>query len=296
MDAHVASSPLPARNKSTNDRSLLRIPPAIRFSYRLAARISPELAARFARLIFFRPPPAVYRAEQEAVLRQGEQAILSVRQHPIRSYAWGSGPAVVLVHGWGGHAGHMTEFVKPLVSAGYRVVAFDATAHGRSRGQLSSLVHFADAIKAAANMFGPAHGVIAHSLGAAATAYALRHGLSARRAVFLAPQAQLEGYWRTFREALGVSDDVWRCLQAMTEERLKIRFDDLHPAAAAPRMTTPLLILHGSADRMAPIAEGAELAALWPGAAFEQVEAGHLSILRDWRAVLASIDFMRASP
>lgn len=295
MDARIAGTPLSSAKKSTNDRPLLRVPAAIRAGYQLAALLSPELGARVARLIFFRPPPAAYRSEQQVILRQAEQAILSAGRRRIQSYSWGSGPAILLVHGWGGHAGHMTEFVKPLTHAGYRAVAFDAPAHGGSRGQLSSLVDFADSIKAAANIFQP-HGVIAHSLGAAATVYALRHGLSVRRAVFLAPQAQLKGYWRTFREALGVSDDVWRRLQAMTESRLKIRFDDLHPAAAARRMTTPLLILHGAADRMAPAAEGAELAALWPGARFEQLDAGHLSILRDWRAVLASVDFMRASP
>ena len=36
--------------------------------------------------------------------------------------AWGEGPTVLLVHGWGGHAGQMTPLVDSVVAAGHRAV------------------------------------------------------------------------------------------------------------------------------------------------------------------------------
>ncbi|MFW6193451.1 MAG: alpha/beta hydrolase [Gemmatimonadota bacterium] len=53
----------------------------------------------------------------------------------MATYAWGEeGPTVLLVHGWSSHTGHMTGFVDPLLRRGFRVVAFDGPAHGRSPG------------------------------------------------------------------------------------------------------------------------------------------------------------------
>jgi pimeloyl-ACP methyl ester carboxylesterase len=293
MDVRFAdSASLPSRN-STNDRSIVRIPAPIRLGFHAASRISPVLGAEVARQLFFRPMRMGYRKEQRAVLAKARHVLLEVRQRRVHAYCWGEGPAVLLMHGWGGHSGQMTEFVMPLTKAGYRVVAIDAPAHGRSRGGLSSLIHFADAVEAAASTFGPIHAVVAHSFGAAATVQAMLRGVSIGRAVFIAPQSRISGYWDIFRAALGMSDKVWTLMRARSERWLKTRYDDLHPVNHARRMTTPLLILHGTTDRMTPISEGEKLAAAWPGAELKPLDCGHIAILRDWRALLAARDFIK---
>ena len=58
-------------------------------------------------------------------------------------------------------------------------------------------------------------------------------------------------------------------------------------------MTAPALILHGIADRVSPIGEGRDLARLWPGARLVELEAGHLSILKEERAIRAATLFLR---
>jgi pimeloyl-ACP methyl ester carboxylesterase len=298
MAAPAADQALVPAQKSTNDRSILRFPRVLKATYQTVSRLSPGLGAEMTRQLFFRPPSAPYWRESHAVLALAQLAALRVRHRRVQAYCWGEGPTVLLLHGWGGHAGQMTEFVAPLTNAGYRVIALDAPAHGRSAGRLSSIVHFADAIQAAASTFGPLHAIVAHSLGAAATVYILGKGLPLQRAVFIAPQADLTGYWTLFREALGVSDDVWHLMRVRTERWLKVRYEQLQPAGIAPRMKTPLLILHGATDRMTPVSQGETLASLWPGAAFRTLDCGHLGILRDWRALLAATDFVKgvASP
>jgi pimeloyl-ACP methyl ester carboxylesterase len=291
MDARVSDSL--SSKKSTNDRAVLKIPAGIRFGFQTASSISPSLGAMIAQQLFFHPPRGTYRDEQKAVLARARTMALPVRGRPVETYVWGEGPAVLLIHGWGGHAGHMTEFVAPLTKAGYRVIALDAPGHGRSPGRLSSIVHFADAIRAVAETSGPLHAVIAHSMGAAATTHLLGGGLTLKRAVFLAPQARLTGYWALFRNSLGMSDRVWQLMRTRTERWLNVRYDQLHPEVAAPRMTTPLLILHGHADRMTPVSEGQTLAKAWPSAEILLLDGGHLGILRDWHALLAATEFVR---
>ncbi len=287
--ATTASS---AQKRTNGHANTLPIPAVLRWAYALARRTNTRLAAEFARRIFLSPPHAPYLDAQHAVLRQADRSTLDVMGHKACAYSWGSGPAVLLMHGWGGHAGHMTEFVAPLTQAGYRAVAVDAPAHGCSEGRLSSVVHFAAAMQAAADTCGPLHGIVAHSFGAAGAVRALHSGLSVNGVVFLAPQASFNGYWQLFRRSLGMADADWQAMTDISEARLKVSFADVHPAIHAPAMTAPLLVLHGTSDRMVPPSEGRELARLWPGADFRELNAGHLSILRDARAIGAATTFM----
>lgn len=68
----------------------------------------------------------------------------------------------------------MGRMVGPLVSAGFKVVAFDAPAHGESSGRTTDLVESASAIAAVAAHTGPLHAVLAHSFGASMALYAQR--------------------------------------------------------------------------------------------------------------------------
>src|SRR5262249_21008607 len=149
----------------------------------------------------------------------------------------------------------------------------------------SSLVHFAAGIERAAALFRPLAGIVAHSFGAAGSAYAMARGLAAGRAVFFAPPARFDSFWARFRAGVGVPDAVWGRMVREAEEWLDVRFDGVAPADLAPRMTAPLLVLHDAGDREMPFAEGVELAGRWPGATLRRVERlGHLRILRDGSA------------
>jgi len=64
-------------------------------------------------------------------------------------------------------------------------------------------------------------------------------------------------------------------------------------ADLAPRMDTPLLVLHDPEDREMPFEEGAEVATRWPGAILRRAERlGHLRILRDPECVAEAVGFL----
>jgi pimeloyl-ACP methyl ester carboxylesterase len=215
----------------------------------------------------------------------------------IRGISWGTGPTVLLVHGWAGHRAQMAAMVAPLTAAGFRVVAADMPAHGESDGKLSSVIHFANALRELAARFGPLRGLVAHSFGAAAATYALATGLKADRVVFIAPPARFDSFWNRFQDALGMSQSVRRRLTADAEAWLGVRFDEVAPITLAPRMTAPLLILHDAGDREVAFEEGLELASNWPGAALHRTEQlGHLRILRDPTVLAILVPFLQGAP
>jgi pimeloyl-ACP methyl ester carboxylesterase len=286
--------PLASSEKSTTDRLRpVPAPPWLRTGMRAASAVAPGAAARVARKLFFTPLRARVRDEERAVLARGERFELEAGGLRVAGRAWGEGPTVLLVHGWGGHAGQMTALVDPAVAAGFRAVAIDLPGHGESAGRVSSLVHFASAISGAASLFGPLRGVVAHSFGAAGTAYALSSGLRTERAVFFAPPSGFESFWLRFRMGVGVSPEVMDRMLRESEEWLGVRFEGIEPAAIAPRMTAPLLVLHDPEDREVPFEEGAEVARRWPGAELRRAPGlGHLRILKDAGCVGAAVGFL----
>ena len=283
----------PAGNSTTGRLRPVPVPPWLRAGMRVASALAPAAAARLARKLFFTPMRARVRDEERAVLGRGELFSFEAGGQRVIGRAWGEGPTVLLVHGWGGHSGQMTSLVDPAVAAGFRVVALDLPGHGESEGSVSSLVHFASALVRAAALFRPVRGVVAHSFGAAASTYAISSGLPVERAVFFAPPAGFESFWARFRAGVGVSQEIMDRMLHEAEEWLHVRFDCIGPVELAPRMTVPLLVLHDPEDREVPYEEGAELARRWPGAELRPaLGLGHLRILRDERCVAAAVGFV----
>lgn len=286
--------------KSTTDRAVNRLPPVpfpgwLRGGLQAAAWVSPATAARIGLRLFFTPRGSrLSEAEQDA-LSQASRFMLSTRRGDVRGYSWGRGPVVLLAHGWGGHAGQMTHLVPALIERGLQAVALDMPAHGESAGEMSSLVHFSEAIAGANELFGPLQGVIAHSFGAAAVTYGLTRGLAVGRVVFFAPPVEFDSFWRRFRQGLAMSPEVWEVLVRQAEAWLGVGFADIQPRALAPRLVAPLLVLHDHADSQVVFEEGAELAALWRGARLVQTRGlGHLRILRDKHCLDLAAEFVSA--
>src|SRR3954468_15560516 len=179
--------------------SLPRISTNVRFA--ATALLAPDLAGAWAERLFLTPPRP--RPEASALdLIDAKAGFVAHKARHIATWEWGwrsrGAPAVLLVHGWGGHAAQLRGFVFKLLAAGYRVVAYDQPAHGISEGRLTSLVDFADVLAAVAARHGPVEGIVAHSLGAAATGLALSRGLQAKSAVLVSPPSDLTGYSRRF--------------------------------------------------------------------------------------------------
>jgi len=266
----------------------------------------PEHAAALAERLFLTPPrmsdPSRLPVSTFFDFLDAHAGFVEYRGRNLATWRWGplDAPGVVLAHGWGGYAAQMRGFVPRLLAEGYRVIAYDQPAHGLSEGRLTGLPDFAGALAAVAASHGGVEHVIAHSLGAVATAVAIApgrsfaaHGLALKSAVLVSPPSDLVGYSRQFARWTWMPESLRAAMQAAIEERFGLRWVELEVARLAPRLRTPALVIHDHGDGVVPWSQGAALARAWPGARLLSTAGlGHGRILESGVATRAAADFI----
>jgi alpha-beta hydrolase superfamily lysophospholipase len=279
--------------KSTTVRTQLPPVPAwVRSTVGAVDRVAPELVARGALRLWCRPA----RAKHRPTIPGGT----AFRVGPIVGQTFGDGPAVYLVHGWGGHRAQLATLVQPLVDAGLRVVAYDAPSQGSSgAGELgrrrTTLPEMMAALGTAIGAHGPARAVVGHSMGAAASALAVLDGTLTDRLVLVTPLADPSTYTVGFAHALGFSEQTRHRFIVRMETLAGRRLADLDipvRAANAPGPLPAALILSDRDDKEADHEDGARIARAWPGAELVVSEGlGHRRILRDEETIKRIVAF-----
>jgi len=268
--------------------------PSIRTAFTILGHAAPGLAATWALDLFFTPRGRRGSRRIRSLLADARRFDVTVRGRRVAAWSWGEGPAVYLVHGWAGVGGQLAAFVPALTAHGFRAVAFDAPGHGASEGRRSSIVHFADTLRALTAQEGKPHAVIAHSLGAAAVVRALAQGLELERAVFIGPTGGPRDWSERFRRQLGVPAHVMASMRERSERWLDARWEEFDVPVLARGQSAPLLILHDRDDDEVPWSDGAAIAQAWPGARLVTTTGlGHRRILRDERVVKQAVAFVK---
>ena len=268
---------------------------AARLAMRALEYTAPTFGGAFAERLFFTPPRSGMTPQVRELLATARPFRVCLPSGRVAAWAWGSGPAVILAHGWGGRGGRLAAaYVAPLVASGFTAVTFDAPGHGVSDGKLSSMPEFARGLMAVAAEVGSPFAVIAHSMGGAATGLAMSRGMRLERAVFIAPASGPAHYVEQFAGALTVGPSTMAAMRRRSERRIGFRWSDLYIPNLVARFDVPLLVMHDQDDPTVPFTEGAAIAAAWPGAELVPTKGlGHREVVRDPAVVARAVDFVR---
>jgi len=269
----------------------------------LLERFAPAIGARWAVELWCTPPAVEASLRMPPGVSPGRPVEALWDGHRIAGEAWGDGPAVYLVHGWGGCRAHLGVFVKPLVDAGYRVFAFDLPSHNDSEpGDLAAgrttIVECAAAVRAFVRTHGPAHAIVAHSLGAKATALAVARGAAVDNLVFLAPMGDFSWYLDVFADRHGFGPRIRRGLVRRLDRRLKMPLYDTDIASVAATLDgpPPLLVVHDPDDPDSPYEMSRAIIDVWPGSRLVTTRGlgrlAHYRILRHRPAINACLEFV----
>lgn len=277
-----------------------RVPLALhltRLFFGALGRLMPESAGRLAERMFFTPRRHRTPAREKEWLRGGHRRDLDVAGHTIATYQWGEGPAVLLVHGWEGRGSQMGAFVDPLVRQGYRVIAFDAPAHGHSSGQRTDAWEVSRIIAELAATEERLHGVVAHSFGAVCVLIAMTEGFSSRRTVLLAPGVESDTFFSGFSEIIGLPEKALGVLRRRVIARFGednwSRFHTRHHSETLDKCTERVLLVHDMDDRETPYDDTVALAHWTQNTTLLSTRGlGHRRILRDDHVIDAVTRFV----
>jgi hypothetical protein len=160
---------------------------------------------------------------------------------------------IVYLHGVSDNRTSVAGVAQRYVPRGYDVLAYDGRAHGESTGDACTYGYYEkrDLAKAIDFLQAPTVGVIGTSLGAAVALQAAAEDARITRVVAIATFSDLRTVARERAPFIASAANIREAL-VMAEQQARLVVDEVSPVGAAARLSIPVLLLHGTADRETP--------------------------------------------
>jgi pimeloyl-ACP methyl ester carboxylesterase len=265
----------------------------------LLLRVPGFARAKRAADLFCTPMPGTRARSLGADLAGFAPIIVRTADAAYQAYVFGdtkTQPYILCAHGWSSFGLRFTPWGAAARAAGYALVSFDHTAHGRSDGKQASFASFVEGINAMRDVFGAPAAGIGHSFGAAAMAMAAaEHGLRCPL-VLIAPPADLMVAIRFFtfrvklptRMAVGIANEL--------SARLARDVREYAAKYSTGKVRQRVLVIHDVADCDVSWSAGAQFAMLAPNARLLTTTGfGHHRILNDAATLDAALAHIRGA-
>ena len=289
--------------KNTRTRKTsARIPFALRvlrFVYNTAGRVFPVYFGNRAYELWFTTTRFKTPAREQPAMEAAQQESIQVNGLPIVVYSWWHEETtpektLLFIHGWTGRGSQISPYIKRLNELGYRVISFDAPAHGRSPGKQTSALEITDVVLALGKEYGGFDAAITHSFGGMILAYAMALGVRVDRAAMICPPNNFQIILDNFQRILALPDSV---MQAVVRKSFATHGQNIRDAINTTNNVKNLackgLVIHDEDDLDISWHSSEEIADAWPGAKFIKTKGlGHRRIIRDNNVVDHIIEFM----
>lgn len=213
-----------------------------------------------------------------------------------------SAPSVLIAHGWTSEASFMAVFAEQLRRAGFRVVAFDQPAHGKSPGERANLIDCARALLEVAIALGPIRFVVAHSMGCLASLVAgegaapMARAYPFERYVLVSSPNRFIDITGEFAEELGLEPAARRAYENHLERIAHRRILDFTGARMLAATGRPALLMHARDDTEVRFSNSEAIAAACPQAKLAAFDGlGHRTILFAPPVIRAAVTYLQGS-
>jgi hypothetical protein len=119
--------------------------------FKLFGNIFPRWTAQIAYKFFRTPRWRAQHKRPDALIIAARLVDFPFQNETIKCYEWGDAAAkktILLAHGWESRGTALRMYVPDLIKNGFKIVAFDALAHGDSTGKQNNLLTNAKTIVA----------------------------------------------------------------------------------------------------------------------------------------------------
>jgi len=272
------------KEKANKEPFILKI---AQLGFNTLGRVFPSAAARTAYNLFTTPRIRAKHKSSDQVLESARLFEFMYGKHILKGYEWGSGDRIILlVHGWESRGTAMRSFVPTLVSAGFKVVAFDGPAHGHSAGKRTNLPHFGGSVKAIINYLGGVYGIVTHSFGGASTVFSLANidtSISIEKLVLIGVPSSMVNLSNDFMGMIKAPSTVARKFEDILESKIEMPLEEAHLNKAFKKIKVgETLVIHDRHDQVVPYSEATAVAETWYNTSLLVTENwGHFQLLKN---------------
>ncbi len=238
---------------------------AVRLYLNGLARVSEKRAGNQMVRLFGSPRKGLLSATDTAYLKTAKWETLHLNQHKIQTYHWqGSGPCVLLAHGWESNSARWKPLIALLQAANFDIVAMDAPRHGATGGRYFGAILYGEMMNVVVNRFNPM-AIIGHSIGGFATTYYLNRfetkktTPSVSKLILLATPSNLRFIFDLFLRIVGVNKNVRRGYYSEFERIAGAKTEDFTAENFCKALTINGLIIHDKTDDVALFADSVKI-------------------------------------
>ena len=260
-------------------------------SLSVASYVAPAFVGNFYAKKFMTPAKKPRSAREQELLLTASWEGSHEGNH---FWVWGyEEKAILLVHGWQGRGSQLGHLVEPLRRKGFRVILWDAPAHGSSEGTRSNLVASGTALQEFCASQRGIVGMITHSFGGLTSALVLQRGVQIDKLVLIACPSSMQGVFDRFNAFTGLSPRAARDFQLRVEQEAGSPVSAVEASHLSGASRLPdTLVIHSEDDTDVPPTETAGWMRIFPKARlviFRNL--GHKKILADAEVVRACAEF-----
>jgi esterase/lipase len=226
----------------------------IQFLFPLTEKLSVSLAAHWFIHLFFSPITYKPTVKEMEALALAKTYFLIIDGKKIHVATWGTGRAVLAIHGWAGRGTQFRKFILPLQQAGFKLVAIDGPAHGKSSGSRTEIREFSKVISAVYEKE-DACAIVAHSFGGVASLYAMSEGLNNTIQINIASPTIGEEIIQTYIKAVGASQNIADAFKKYIIKKTGQPFEYFSALAIEKRIKheANMLLVHDEEDAEVPV-------------------------------------------
>jgi len=269
--------------------------------FKIREKISPASAGRKGVKIWLTPPKYETTNSQKEVLASAKTTRAPFSESSYQSgsdayytmHSWGAGKKVLVLHDWGGAAAQVSSIVKPLVQAGYQVIAPDTLAHGAASGKYTDINEMLKVIMDIGRHHDNIEAIIAHGWSAIATVMAISDGLKCNHLIVSNTATSIEFYLHRFAKLFSATRETMGRISATMNSVLNRSLKDFSISNTASGLGQPALIVHDMQNLIIPYSEAIALEKMWPGCELHLTKnLGSDGVFTDSAAIGAMTDYL----
>ena len=273
------------------------VPKALMLLIHFLEFLNPYWGMRLA-AFFFSKPFRYKRPKRELpILSRAQRSTYLVQKlnKTVWCYHWsGKGPKIVLVHGWSSRATNFYEIIEKLTLSDYDVYAFDAVAHGESKGIITNIPELIKTLEELVQEWGPVEAILGHSGGGFASAYVVAQNPQIKKLILISPFNKVTDVFKKYFEMIQLGEKARLLMIGYFTKLTGKKVQELSGELSAQAIRAKTLVIHDRNDKEVQVEDSIDIAKnLKNGQLILTEGLGHRRILRDEMVINELVNFLK---